>query len=80
MQGSVLSVDERGKLPGHHGEEPWSGAEAEREGSELVVLSFEGHSEKSPGFGVNVNVEICILQIDAVSPHSWKKGGSDGLV
>ena len=79
VQGGVLGVDERGRLPGHHGKEPGSRAETEREGSELVTLSFEEHSEKSPGFGVNGNVKVHVLQIDAVRPHSREKGGSDGL-
>ena len=38
-----------------HGEEPESRAEAEREGSELKNLPFEGHPEESP---------VHILQID----------------
>ena len=61
VQGSVLGVDERGILPDQHGKEPGTRAEAEGKGSELVTLSFEEHSEKSPGFGVNGNVEVCVL-------------------
>ena len=61
VQGVVLRVDERGKLPGHHGKKPGSRAETERESFELVTLSFEGHSRKSPEFAVNGNVEMCVL-------------------
>ena len=64
-------MNERGKL---HGKEPGSQVETKREGSELITLSFEEHSEKSPGFGVNGDVEVCILQINAVCPHFRKKG------
>ena len=46
-------------------------------GSELVNLPFEGHQKKSPGLGVNRNVEENILQINAVCPHFWKKSSSD---
>ena len=74
-----VGIDERGELPGRHGEEPGSKAEAEGKGSELVNLPFEGHPEESPGLGENRDVEVCVLQIDAVHPHSWNKNRLDGV-
>ena len=72
-------MDERGELPGHHGEEPGSQAEAKRKGSELIALSFEGHSEKSSGLWVDGDVKVSILEVNAVCPHPWEERGSDGF-
>ena len=56
------------------------GAELRLKGrAHFIRLSFEEHPKKSPGFGVNGNVEVCVLHMNAECPYSWKKGSSDGL-
>ena len=66
VKGCVLRMDEGGKLPGHHGEDPGGRAETEGKSSELEDLAFEGHSEELPGLGMNGNVEVSVFEVDAV--------------
>ena len=72
-------MDEGGKLPGHHGEDPRGQAEAKGKGFELKDLALEGHSEEPSGFGMDGNMEVSVFQFDAVRPRSQEKSGPDGL-
>ena len=53
--------------------------EAGGKGPEFICPALEGHLQEPPGPCVHRNVEISVLQVNAVGPHFQKKRSSEGL-